>query len=160
MCMFDFITFDILIYSTVALIVLVLVLLIALIRIEIRLKKMLRGKNAKNLEDTINELADEINKLNNSRKDMENYLSDAEKRIRRSTQGIATVRFNPFKGTGSGGNQSFATAFVNEYGNGVVISSLYSRDRVSVYAKPIDKYKSEFELTAEEKEAIKKAKLS
>ena len=69
-----------------------------------------------------------------------------------------TVRFNPFKGTGAGGNQSFATALLNENGDGVVLSSLYSRERVSVYAKPVQKFSSEYELSGEEKQAIKSAK--
>ena len=72
--------------------------------------------------------------------------------------GVETVRFNPFKGDGSGGNQSFSTAFVNEEGDGVVISSLYSRERVSVFAKPVKKMSSEYEMTAEEKESLQKAK--
>ncbi|NIT70429.1 DUF4446 family protein, partial [candidate division KSB1 bacterium] len=59
--------------------------------------------------------------------------------------GVGTVRFNPFKGTGGG--QSFAAAFLSEHGNGVVISTLYSRERVSVFAKPIQSFASEYELT-------------
>ncbi|MDE2188580.1 MAG: DUF4446 family protein, partial [Patescibacteria group bacterium] len=38
------------------------------------------------------------------------------------------------------------------------ISSLYSRDHVSVFGKPIKKHASEYELSEEEKEAIKEAK--
>ncbi|MFC1614978.1 DUF4446 family protein [Patescibacteria group bacterium] len=158
--MFDFITTDILVYIIIAITAIMILLLAWNIRLEIRLRRMLLGKNAKTLEDTINTFSNEIESLHKSREEVQNYLKSAEKRIKRSMQGIATVRFNPFKGTGSGGNQSFATAFIDENGNGVVISSLYSRDRMSVYAKPIEKYESEFELTAEEKEAIKKARLS
>jgi hypothetical protein len=68
------------------------------------------------------------------------------------------VRFNPFKGTGSGGNQSFATAFISEEGDGLVISSLHSREHVSIYAKPLRDGRSDFELTEEEKKAVKEAK--
>jgi len=42
----------------------------------------------------------------------------------------------------------------------VVFSTLYSRDRVGVYAKPVQNDASSFELTGEEKEAILKAKES
>ncbi len=157
--MFDFITTDILMYALLATIIITIILIIWVIRLEIKLHRMLRGKNAKTLEDTINSLSNEVRNLHVSREEIEKYLASAETRIKRSTQGIATVRFNPFKGTGVGGNQSFATAFIDENGDGVVISSLYSRDRMSVYAKPLEKYKSEFELTTEEKEAIRKAKI-
>jgi hypothetical protein len=99
-----------------------------------------------------------IKELENFRTDLEKYLTTVEKRLKKSVQGIHTVRFNPFKGTGGGGNQSFATAFLNEDSNGVVISSLYSREHVSVYSKPVKNGSSEFELSLEEKEAIADAR--
>jgi hypothetical protein len=80
--------------------------------------------------------------------------------LKSSVQGVGVVRFNPFSGDGSGGNQSFAVAFLDEGYSGVVFSALYARDRVGMYAKPIEKGKSSFELTAEEKEATAKAKHS
>ena len=92
---------------------------------------------------------------------MEVYLKHVEVRLQHSTQGVGFVRFNPFPtGGGGGGNQSFAVAFIDEKLSGVVLSTLYARDRVGVYGKPIEKGTSSFELTAEEKEAIEKAKLS
>ena len=48
---------------------------------------------------------------------------------------------------------------LNEDGDGVVFSSLYSRERTSIYAKPIKNGKSEYELTKEEQEALKKAEV-
>ena len=125
---------------------------------EIRLRKLLKGKSAMTLEDTIVTLSKETDSLKESRKEIENYLTLVEKRLRRAISGVSTVRFNPFKGT-SGSNQSFATAFLSEDGDGVVVSSLYSRDRVSIFAKPVNKRNSEYELTTEEKEAIAKSKV-
>lgn len=141
-------------YALIAVIVLFAVLVIHL---EIRVHRLLRGKDAKTLEDTILGLNKETDALNKSRGEIENYLSQVETRLRRAVSGVATVRFNPFKGS-SGSNQSFATAFVDEQGNGVVFSSLYSRDKVSIYAKPLSKGASEYELTVEEKQAIAKTK--
>ncbi len=79
-----------------------------------------------------------------------------EQKIRKSIRGVETVRFNPFADSGS--NQSFAVVILNEDGEGVVLSSLYSRERVSIFAKPIIKHGSEYDLTDEEKEALLKAK--
>lgn len=137
--------------------ILTIVLLSWIVILHIKLKRMLRGKDAKNLEDTIVELGRRVDDFSEFRKELETYLGQVEKRLTRSIQGFGTIRFNPFKGTGSGGNQSFAVALLNEEGDGVVLSSLYSRDRVSVFAKPVKKNSSEFELTNEEKEAIKNA---
>jgi hypothetical protein len=142
------------------LLVLCLILALLVIRLENRLKKMLGGKSAKNLEESVNNLHKSTEELKAFRTDSIEYLKNIEARLKRSIQGVETVRFNPFKGTGEGGNQSFSTALVNEKGDGAVISSLYSRDRVSVFSKPLKKFSSEFEMTAEEHEATKKAKES
>ena len=52
---------------------------------------------------------------------------------------------------------AFPTAFLNEDGHGVVMSSLYSREHVSVFSKPIKNGSSEYELSVEEKEAVENA---
>ncbi len=146
-------------YILITALVIILILIAWNIRLEIKMRRLLRGKNAKSLEDTILQISKETNSLHSANNIMKEYLENVERRLKRSIQGTSTVRFNPFKGVGVGGNQSFATAFVDEEGNGVVISSIYSRDRMSVYSKPLKKCKSEYELTKEEETAIKEAKL-
>ncbi len=46
---------------------------------------------------------------------------------------------------------------MDESGEGVVVSSIYTRDKVSVYAKPLTNKQSPYELTEEERESINKA---
>jgi hypothetical protein len=133
-------------------------LVVWIMQLERKIKNFTRGKDGKSLEESIVMMKKGQDDLINFRKDMEQYLTEVEKRLRRSTQSIETIRFNPFKGSGSGGNQSFATAFLNENGDGLVMSSLYARDRVSIFSKPIKKFASEFELTDEEKKAVDDAK--
>ncbi len=133
------------------------VLIALIIYMEIRVRRLLRGKDANTLEDSLMKLMQETDELHTSREEIENYLKQVEARLRKGVSGVATVRFNPFKGS-SGSNQSFATALLNEKGDGVVFSSLYSRDRVSIFAKPLKQGSSEYELTNEEKEAIAKTK--
>jgi len=137
----------------------VLIALIGLLTAEIfrlnqRLKKILLGKRGEDLEGTINTLTKGMENLDRRAEEMEDYIIKMDNRLRQSIQKVKTIRFNPFRD--QGGNQSFATSFLDEQGNGVIISSLYSRDKVSVYAKPIIKYKSEFELSEEEEQAIDK----
>lgn len=138
--------------------VLILLLSVWIFILENRIKKLLAGKNALSLEETITALGKDIRSLEKFRENTTSYLSVADKRIRRSIQGVETIRFNAFKGTGDGGNQSFAIALLSENGDGTVLSSLYARDRMSVFAKPIKNYTSEFEMTEEEKDAVKRAK--
>ena len=141
------------IITIIAVLVALLVIAFALIIwLHIRMKKLLSG-DAQSIEETLVAVKKDIQKLSSSKEKVEKTLLDVDRRLKRSIQGVGTVRFNPFKGT-SGSNQSFVTAFLSEEGDGVALSSLYSRDRVSVFAKPIKNRSSEYELTDEEKEAI------
>ncbi len=144
--------------SILALALLSLILLFGIIYEHRRLNRILRGKNTLTIEDSIIELAKELDTLNEFKEASEEYLKLVEKRLRKSVQAIETKRFNAFKGIGAGGNQSFATAFVNENGDGLILSSLYASDRVSVFAKPVSAFTSTYELTDEELDALEVAK--
>ena len=139
---------------------LVLLLTVWILILDRRLRSLLRGKDAKSLEDVISRMHRETEALKVFQNESIEYLKNIEMRLKRSIQAVETNRFNPFKGTGDGGNQSFSTALINEKGDGVVISSLYVRDHVSVFSKPVKKFASEFEMTAEEKDAVEKSRKS
>jgi hypothetical protein len=124
---------------------------------ENRLKRFFIGKKAKDLEDTIIFLEEEIKKLKTHASEKDKEITFINTKLRKSIRGLETIRFNPFPDQGS--NQSFAIGALNEDGDGVVISSLYSRERMSVFAKPIKNNKSEYELTDEEREVLEKAKI-
>jgi len=124
---------------------------------EKRLKRFFIGKKAKDLEDTIVFLEEEIKKLKTRAEEKDKEVGVINSKLKKSIRGVETIRFNPFPDQGS--NQSFAIGVLNEEGDGVVISSLYSRERMSVFAKPIKNNKSEYELTNEEREVIEKAKV-
>ncbi len=145
-------------FVTYGLISCIVILVGWIVRLEIKMWRLLRGKNAKSLEDSIVSAHNNLDKLNEFQKESVSYFINIEKRLNRSIQAVETIRFNPFKGTGEGGSQSFSTSFLSENGDGVVISSLYSRDRVSVFSKPLIKFESNFELTDEEKEVVDGAK--
>lgn len=133
----------------------VILLVIWIFILENRINKLLAGKNGASLEDAISANRQGLEDLMRFQKVVEVELSRLNDRIKKKLHGVKTLRFNPFAGTGSGGNQSFATAFLDEQGDGVVISSLYSREKVSVFAKPVKNRSSEFDLTDEEKEVLK-----
>ncbi len=133
--------------------------LILLILLQRRLSRLTLGSKG-SFEETLGTLTREMKEIKEFRLELEKYLKLAEARLRGNISGIGIVRFNPFSGDGSGGNQSFAIAFLDEGHSGVVFSSLYTRDRVAVYGKPIERGISSFELTREEKEAIERAKKS
>ena len=125
-------------------------------RTEQRLKKFFRGNKAQDLEEVILGLRDEVKKLDSAGTKADTQISELRNKLAKSIRGVETVRFNPFPDQGS--NQSFAIGLLDEEGDGVVLSSLYARERMSIFAKPIRGGKSEYELSEEEKEALWKAK--
>ena len=135
----------------------ILVIIIWMIITEKRLKRFFLGKKAKDLEDTIVNLEKEIVKLNTAKNNIEKDITQINTKLKKSIRGLETIRFNPFPDQGS--NQSFAIGMLNEEGDGLVMSSLYSRERMSIFAKPIKNGKSEYELSTEEKEALNKARV-
>ena len=124
---------------------------------ERRLKRFFLGTKAKDLEETIIALENDIKELKSAKEKVLQELESVNAKLRKSIRGLETIRFNPFPD--QGGNQSFAIGMQNEEGDGLVLSSLYSRDRMSVFAKPVKKGVALYELTAEEKEALAKAKV-
>jgi hypothetical protein len=134
----------------------VVILLLWIVLTEHRFKKFFAGTKARNLEDVMIRLGEQMKELKEVEDEINKHLKIVDKRLDKSIRSVETIRFNPFLDAGS--NQSFAISFLNDEGNGVVMSSLYARDRMSIFAKPITSGKSEFELSVEEKEVLDKSK--
>jgi hypothetical protein len=140
---------------TTGFVAITLFLLVRILILDKRLTRLLSGRRANDFEDIIDEFVKTARRLDDRTKMIAQEIDNINDRLAKALQKIHTVRFNPFRD--QGGNQSFATCLMDEKGDGVVISSLYSRDKVSVYAKPLLEGKSEYELSEEEKEVISKA---
>ena len=146
--------------DSIAFILIILAIVALLLWIFILNKKiqlLLAGGIGRDIPEAIGELTKRVSALQTFETDTITFLQDLNRRVRKSPQGISLVRFNAFKDGGNGG-QSFALSVLDEEGNGIVISSIYGRGHVGVYSKPITKFESTFELTEEEKEAIKESK--
>ncbi|MFA6095169.1 MAG: DUF4446 family protein [Candidatus Paceibacterota bacterium] len=133
------------------------ILLIWVLALQLKLRRLLIGKDIQSLEKTFISVSKDLEDLKTFRKASDALHQNFDQRLQRSIQGVETIRFNPFKGTGGGGNQSFAIALADEKGDGVILSSLHARDRISIFAKAIQGGKSELELTDEEVAALTKA---
>lgn len=69
------------------------------------------------------------------------------------------IRYNPFKDSNVGGNQSFTAVFANQHGNGLIISSLYSREMNRVSSKELIGWNNaDYDFSPEEKVAISQLK--
>ncbi len=134
----------------------VVILLVWIARLEVRFKRLFMGTKAKDLEGVMNILGHHIENLEKTQVEINKHLENIDGKLAKTIRKVETVRFNPFLDAGS--NQSFAIAFMNDENDGVVISSLYARDRMSIFAKPIKNGKSEYDLSTEEKEVLEKSK--
>lgn len=69
-----------------------------------------------------------------------------------SVQKTGFLRFNPFPGTG--GDNSFVVSFLDRENNGMLLSSLYSREGVRIYAKQIEAGQPKHALSDEEAKVL------
>ncbi len=141
-----------------SLILLNIIIGLLLLRTELRLKKLFQGKKISNLETLLSTLHKDVQDFHIFKKESIAGMQLLNEKIVKSIRGVGLVRFNPFKGKGFGGDQSFASVFLNDDGDGVIISSIYSRDRVSTYAKPIKNFESTYDLSTEEQKVITNVK--
>ena len=116
---------------------------------------LFQGKEAKDLEKIIEDQREEINKNKNDAEDLLKLSEKIHQIASKGIQKIGLVRYNPFGDIG--GDQSFAIALLDAYDNGLIISSLHSKEGTRVYAKPVEKGKSSYQLSDEEKKAVDEA---
>lgn len=67
-------------------------------------------------------------------------------------QRFGLVRYDAFQEMG--GQVSFSAAFLNDHGDGIVITSINGRTETRTYAKPVKNLSSSHNLSGEEQEAI------
>ncbi len=115
-----------------------------------------KGETGASLESLIKNCIDSVKDIEDRNELISKHALSLDTRLSHALRNVHMMRYKAFEQNGS--NQSFSLALVNEKGNGVIISTLHSHDRVSTFAKPIEKYTSTYELTEEEKEVLNKSK--
>jgi hypothetical protein len=113
---------------------------------------LMAGTSGGNLETVLNDHVGQVRETTARIEAVDQLARRLEKDAHFKLQHMGVVRFNPFHDTG--GDQSFAIALADGYGNGVILSSLHARDVTRVYAKPLQQWGSTYSLTDEEKQAI------
>lgn len=125
------------------------------LKIRKKIKIFLKGRKVRDLEEVISEQLKRMKKTESDVKKIFKWNKDLQDICNISITKVGVIRFNPFKDTG--GDQSFVIALLDSQNNGLVLSSLYTREGTRVYTKPIEKGASKYHLSKEEEEAIKKA---
>ncbi len=93
----------------------------------------------KDLISSLNHLISVSGQSSDSIKSLEENLSREISENKKHIQKIGFQRYNPF--TDTGGDQSFSAAFLDDNGDGIMISSLHSRENTRLYAKQVEKGK-------------------
>lgn len=135
-----------------------LIALILAIMMHRRVKEIFRSASSTDIEKLLKLHTKTLEDFVRFQAESTNYMRSLDLRIKKKMTNASTVRFNPFQGAGIGGNQSFSSVFANEEGDGVIVTSMHTRERTNIFAKPLKNWQSEYELSEEEKQALKNQK--
>ena len=147
----------------IVLIAMVLIQWIMMLNLGGKLKKLrksyvnvMEGAGVENLEGIITSLKEEQKLQNAEIEQAAHRIANVEARIPQQKSNIAIKRYNAFSNTGS--DMSFSVAITNDQKDGIVLTSIHSRDGAYIYGKPVEKGASQYSLTPEELEVINTAK--
>ncbi len=92
--------------------------------------------------------------INNTKeiKELKENFVDFKNLSKSDLQKVGLVKFNPFNETG--GDHSFSLALLDGNKNGIIITSLHTRERTRLYMKEILLGKAKLELSKEEQKAL------
>lgn len=146
--------------SILGIFILVLFLWVTLVSVWLYLsdrhyRKLVGKTNETDLKKILEKILDRQTEDLEYIKRVEEKVREIERQGLRHVQRVGVVRFNPFGDTG--GEHSFSVALLDGERNGAVITGLHSREGTRTYVKPIEKGKSRWELSKEEKEALERA---
>lgn len=108
--------------------------------------------NGKNLDEMLKKYLDDVKEIKNDNAEIKAYYIKLDSDLSSCVQKVGMVRYNAFKDVGS--DLSFAIALLDRNDNGVVLNGLYGSDSSNVYAKPIKKKQSTYQLSEEEQYAL------
>jgi hypothetical protein len=119
-------------------------------------KKMTQGIAKQDLQTILEKNLKEIELSEQRIDEIVKKTESLEKNNLFNIQKTGLIRFNPYSDTG--GSQSFTLALLDGNKDGLLISSLHSRDQTRIYAKLVKAGKPiGYEFSKEEQEAIVKA---
>lgn len=118
-------------------------------------KFMKKIGNGKNIEEDLENYMYRVERVERQNAEIISYCKNLDEEVAKCIQKVGMVRYSAFKDTGS--DLSFAVAMLDENNYGVVFNGIYSREMSNIYAKPVKNGVSEYTLSEEEKEAIRRA---
>lgn len=149
-------------YVTIALSVVSIILAVLLIIVLCKLKtlkrrvdSLTRGKDTESMEDIIISYLERVESLEEGEEITRAALNAIKDNLKITYQKTGLVKYDAFREMS--GALSYSLALLDKENNGVLISSMYSREGCYTYAKEIIKGESKINLSEEEAEALKQA---
>ena len=149
-------------YVTIALSVVSILLAVVLIIVLCKLKtlkrrvdSLTRGKDTESLEDIIVSYLERVESLEEGEEITRAALNAIKDNLKITYQKTGLVKYDAFREMS--GALSYSLALLDKENNGVLISSMYSREGCYTYANEIIKGESKINLSEEEAEALKQA---
>ena len=124
-------------------------------RLKASYSSFMKGKDGKNLEDSIFERFDMLEEISKMAKENCYNIKDIYKKIENNYQKIGIVKYDAFHEMG--GDLSFALTMLDQNNNGWILNAMHSRGGCYTYIKEIVKGESYIELAEEERESLEKA---
>nr|MBQ6242067.1 DUF4446 family protein [Lachnospiraceae bacterium] len=118
-------------------------------------ERFMRGKNGADLESTLHELTNRVERLQNQDMANKDMLRVLNRKQINAYQKTGIKKYNAFEGMG--GMASFAIALLDLENNGVILNVIHSRNSCYTYLKEIKEGECEVALSAEEKAALMQA---
>lgn len=113
---------------------------------------MLFGGRGRDQSDVTKNMVRRLYEAEERISSLEPRVHAAEAISKMSVYKVGFLRFNPFQDTG--GDNSFVATFLDHGNNGIIITSLYTREGVRVYGKNVVRGASKYPLTEEEKRVM------
>lgn len=124
-------------------------------RMESEYDLLSQGAQGKNFVEIVNDNIAQTQGLLEEVKELSDRYGHVLRRMAGAVQHVGVVRYDAFRDLG--GLLSFSVACLDDRGNGLIMSSIYGRTESRTYAKPIVELSSNYELSPEEREAIRLA---
>lgn len=122
-----------------------------------RYDHLLRGNDPDlNIEELLNNLNDQIESSHKELRNINRTASDAKDTTMGAVSNMAVVHFDAFDGQSR--ELSFALCMLDNFHNGIILTSIYGNDGSNVYLKEVVSGKAREELSEAEDSALNKAK--
>ena len=149
-------------YIFIFLIVLIIALFVLYVNLSLKYDRLktsyssfMRGKDGKNLEESILDKFAEVDTIAKITKQNRQEVKECTRKYQHNFQKVGIVKYDAFNEMG--GKLSFAIAMLDGKNNGFIMNAMHSREGCYTYMKEIVGGESYVELSEEESEALDRA---